>query len=165
MVRFSHRRFLLGCVAVGTLGISTAALPLPASAQDAPCTPHAIDLGNGKTIEAGCVPLSIAFLSMATNNQYLQSGIKAAQDAAAEFGATVEVFDGGWSAATQYNQLQNILSSGKYNAILAEMNDGRQTCTILSEDAPAQGVLVTVANNPLAAMILRREKRYGRRAR
>lgn len=118
----------------------------PVKAQD--CTPHTIDLGDGLSIEGGCAPLRIAFLSMATNNQYLQSGIEGARAAAAEIGAEVEVFDGGWNPATQFNQLQNILSSGRYNAILAEMNDGRQSCDILAK-AHEQGVLVVVANNPL----------------
>jgi len=136
-----HVKILLSAAAVA------AALPASAFAQD--CKPHAVDLGEGKSIEAGCEPLSIAFLTMGTNNQYLQSGIKAAEDAAKEFGATIDVFDGGWTPATQFNQIQNILSSGKYNAILAEMADGKQTCSILSEEAPKQGVLVTVANNPL----------------
>lgn len=131
---------------IGALALSLAALAAPAAAQD--CTPHSIDLGDGQSIAGGCAPLRIAFLSMATNNQYLQSGIEGARAAAAEIGATIEVFDGGWNAATQYNQLQNILSSGDYNAILAEMNDGRQTCDILSR-AHEQGVLVVVANNPL----------------
>jgi len=117
-----------------------------ASAQD--CTPHDIDLGDGIIMQGGCEPLRIAFLSMATNNQYLQAGMEGARAAAAEYGAEIEVFDGGWNAATQYNQLQNILTSGDYNAILAEMNDGRQTCDILRQ-AHEQGVLVVVANNPL----------------
>jgi ribose transport system substrate-binding protein len=133
----------------GAAALCTAAplfLAMPAAAQD--CTPHAIDLGDGITMEGGCAPLRIAFLSMATNNQYLQSGMEGALAAAAEVGAEIEIFDGGWNAATQYNQLQNILSSGEYNAILAEMNDGRQTCDILRA-AHEQGVLVVVANNPL----------------
>lgn len=138
-------RWLAG---LALLASTSAMTPISVHADDA-CKPHTVDLGEGRIVEAGCKPLSIAFLSMATNNQYLQSGIKAAQDAAEKYGATIEVFDGGWNPATQYNQIQNILSSGKYNAILAEMNDGNQTCKILSEEAPKQGVLVAVANNPL----------------
>ncbi len=124
---------------------SLAALPALAEGE---CTPHDIDLGDGIVVQGGCAPLRIAFLSMATNNQYLQSGIEGAKAAAAQIGAEIEVFDGGWNAATQFNQLQNILSAGQFNAILAEMNDGRQTCDILS-NAHEQGVLVVVANNPL----------------
>jgi ribose transport system substrate-binding protein len=147
MAIFGKRSHALAALARGAVLI-TLLNPDTATFAGEACTPHKIDLG-GKTVEAGCKPLRIAFLSMATNNQYLQAGIQAARDAAAKFGATIEVFDGGWSPSTQFNQLQNILSQGKYNAILAEMNDGRKTCTILSEEAPKQGVLVAVANNPL----------------
>jgi ribose transport system substrate-binding protein len=67
----------------GALGLFTAfsgvALALTfslsiASAQD--CEEKTIDLGDGKSVEGGCKPLKIAFLTAATNNVYLQSGIK-----------------------------------------------------------------------------------------
>jgi ribose transport system substrate-binding protein len=144
MTKFTGRARALTACATAAL-FSLAALPALAEGE---CTPHDIDLGDGIAVQGGCAPLRIAFLSMATNNQYLQSGIEGAKAAAAQIGAEIEVFDGGWNAATQFNQLQNILSAGQFNAILAEMNDGRQTCDILSK-AHEQGVLVVVANNPL----------------
>lgn len=131
------------------LGLSVVLAAAVSGGSAAACDNHAIDVGGGKTVSGGCDPLKIAFLTAATNNVYLQSGIKGAQDAAKEAGATLDVFDGNWTPATQYNQVQNILSSGKYNAILAEMNDGAQACKILTEDAPAKNVLVAVANQPL----------------
>ena len=115
----------------------------------AACEPHAIDLGDGKSVTGGCDTLKIAFLSAATNNVYLQAGIRGAEDAAAAVGAEIEVFDANWSPATQFNQAQNVLTGGQFNAILAEMNDGNQACKILSGDAPAKNVLVSVVNQPL----------------
>ncbi len=119
------------------------------AATEAECQPHAIDLGEGMTVEGGCEPLKIAFLSAATNNVYLQAGIKGAEDAAAAGGATVEVFDGEWNPETQFNQVQNLISTGDYQAVLAEMADGNQACQILTESAPEAGLLVVVANQPL----------------
>lgn len=130
-----------------TVGLAASAAFGAASAAE--CTKHKIDLGEGMSIDGGCDQLKIAFLTAATNNVYLQAGIKGAQDAAAKVGASIEVFDSNWDPATQYNQVQNILSSGNFNAILAEMNDGNQACAILTKDAPAKGVLVAVANLPL----------------
>lgn len=115
----------------------------------AACEPHAVDLGDGKSVTVGCEPLKIAFLSAATNNVYLQAGIRGAEDAAAAVGAEIETFDANWSPATQFNQAQNVLTGGQFNAILAEMNDGNQACKILTEDAPAKNVLVAVVNQPL----------------
>jgi len=133
--------------AASAIALSVALFGGAASAEE--CAEKTIDLGDGKSVTGGCEPLKIAFLTAATNNVYLQAGIKGAQDAAAEIGATLDVFDGNWTPATQYNQVQNILSSGNYNAILAEMNDGAQACKILTEDAPEANVLVAVANQPL----------------
>ncbi|MEI5677181.1 sugar ABC transporter substrate-binding protein [Mesorhizobium sp. CCNWLW179-1] len=129
--------------------IVTCAAATSALAQESACKPSKIDLGDGKFIESNCEPLKIAFLTAATNNTHLQAGIKGAQDAAKEIGATLDVFDPNWSPTVQYNQAQNVISSGKYNAIVAEMNDGNQACKILTEDAPKAGVLVAVANLPL----------------
>jgi ribose transport system substrate-binding protein len=135
---------LLAILAFAGLTLGSASLGLAAD-----CAPKAVDLGAGSPVQAGCGKLHIAFLSMGTNNTYLQAGIKGAKDAAAEVGADIEVFDGGWTPATQYNQVQNILSSGKYNAILGEIVDGKQACKILSEEAPKKNILVAVSNNPL----------------
>ena len=141
------------------LGVAAAAFVLSAvtaggmvgasGTAQAACEPHAIDLGDGKSVTGGCDTLKIAFLSAATNNVYLQAGIRGAEDAAAAVGAEIEVFDANWSPATQFNQAQNVLTGGQFNAILAEMNDGNQACKILSEDAPAKNVLVSVVNQPL----------------
>ncbi|SEQ19247.1 ribose transport system substrate-binding protein [Faunimonas pinastri] len=146
-------RFRLGLLSTAAVALTTAFLAAagavaPAHAEDA-CTPHKIDLGEGKSMMGGCGKLHIALLMAATNNTHLQSAIKGAKDAAAKIGATLDVFDPNWSATTQYNQAQNVITSGKYNAIVGEMNDGNQACKILTETAPAHNVLVAVANEPI----------------
>lgn len=138
---------------------ATVAVTLTASSAMA-CETHKIDLGEGKFVEGGCEPLKIAFLSLGTNNVYLQAGIKGAQDAAAKAGATLDVFDAGWTAATQYNQAQNIVSGGKYNAIVAEMANGVQVCKLLTEDAPAKGIIVSAANQPLCDRAMKEGEEY-----
>ncbi len=139
-------------LAGGAMGLALAASVTgfagKAVAEEA-CKPHRIDLGGDASVMGGCAPLRIAFLSAATNNVYLQAGIKGAKDAAAKYGATVDVFDANWSPVTQFNQAQNAISSGKYQAILGEMNDGNQACSILTKDAPAKNIMVAIANDPL----------------
>ena len=145
------RRWAIGvAVAAFALSAVTAGGMFGASGiAQAACEPHEIDLGDGKSVTGGCDTLKIAFLSAATNNVYLQAGIRGAEDAAAAVGAEIETFDANWSPATQFNQAQNVLTGGQFNAILAEMNDGNQACKILTEDAPAKNVLVAVVNQPL----------------
>jgi ribose transport system substrate-binding protein len=118
-------------------------------AASAACEPHAIDLGDGKSVKAGCDQLKIAFLNAATNNVYLQAGMKGAEDAAKAHGAKLQMFDGNWSSETQYNQAQNIISGGEFNAVVAEMLNGNQACKILSEEASAKNIVVSVANQPI----------------
>jgi ribose transport system substrate-binding protein len=131
------------------IGTATAAATSGSDTALAACEPRKIDLGEGKSVTGGCEPLRIAYLQAATNNVYLQANIQGAKDAAEEVGAEIEVFDANWSPSTQFNQAQNVIASGRFNAILAEMNDGNQACTILSQDAPAKNVLVAVVNQPL----------------
>lgn len=142
------RRISTVALALGTVLMAGSTLSTTARADDA-CKPHPIDLGEGKTVMGGCGSLHIALLMAATNNTHLQSAIKGAKEAAAKIGATLDVFDPNWSPSTQYNQAQNVISSGKYNAIVAEMNDGNQACKILTETAREKGVLVSVANEPI----------------
>jgi ribose transport system substrate-binding protein len=146
----NRRRLRISTVAVA-LGaiIGAASFASTAARADDTCKPHAIDLGDGKTVMGGCAPLHIALLMAATNNTHLQSAMKGAKEAAEKIGATIDVFDPNWSPSVQYNQAQNVISSGKYNAIVAEMNDGNQACKILSETAREKGVLVSVANEPI----------------
>jgi ribose transport system substrate-binding protein len=132
----------------GTMAGGALAAPAETPAS-APCQPHKIDLGNGISVTGGCRPLRIAYLAAATNNVYLQAGIHGAEDAAKAAGATITMFDANWQPSTQFNQAQNVIASGQYDAIVAEMNDGNQACAILSKDAPAKNILVTIANNPL----------------
>ncbi|WP_282586965.1 sugar ABC transporter substrate-binding protein [Lichenifustis flavocetrariae] len=135
-------------LALGT-ALMTSSLASTTAWADGACKPHTIDLGEGKSMMGGCGPLHIALLMAATNNTHLQSAIKGAKEAAAKIGATLDVFDPNWSASVQYNQAQNVISSGKYNAIVGEMNDGNQACKILTETAREKGVLVAVANEPI----------------
>lgn len=93
--------------------------------------------------------LKIAFFSSATNNTYLQAGIEGAKDAAAELGATVEIFDGEFSAQKQFDQIQSAITSGKYNAFVVEPNDGNLMCDILTKDAADAGILVSIINIPI----------------
>ena len=136
---------------VFAVALAAAAAALVGSATGAPaaCKPHKIDLGGGQSMMGGCGKLKIAYLDAASNNVYLQAGIQAAKDTAKKLGAEMTVFDANWSPTTQYNQTQNAISSKKFNAFIAEMNDGRQACKILTQTAPKAGILVSVVNQPL----------------
>ena len=93
--------------------------------------------------------LKIAYFSAGTSNSYLQASIDEAKKVADEIGAELDVFDGEFNAQTQFDQMQQALTSGKYNAFAVEPNDGNLVCDILTQSAPEKDVLVSVFNLPI----------------
>lgn len=93
--------------------------------------------------------LKIAYFSAGTSNSYLQASIKEAKKVAGELDADLDVFDGQFDAQNQFDQMQQALTSGKYNAFLVEPNDGNLVCDLLTQEAPEKGVLVSVFNLPI----------------
>jgi ribose transport system substrate-binding protein len=120
-----------------------------ASSASGACTPKNIDVGGGMTIKGGCSKLKIAYFSAGSNNVYLQAGIKAAKDTAKKIGADMTVFDGSFDAQKQFNQMQNAITSKKFNAFVTEVVDPRQACKLLTQTAPKAGIVVSNANQPL----------------
>lgn len=112
-----------------------------------------VDVGGGQTVTVNrSAPLKIAYLVQGQTNSYLQATIAGAQAAAKSLGVKLTVFDGGFVAATQKAQLQNILAGKQYNAIIALTVDGSGLCGTLTQTAPAQNILVlpliqTICNN------------------
>lgn len=93
--------------------------------------------------------LKIAYFSAGTSNSYLQASIDEAKKVAKELGAKIDIFDGGFNAQSQFDQMQQALTSGKYNAFAVEPNDGNLVCDILTQEAPKKKVLVSVFNLPI----------------
>ncbi|MDO9379635.1 MAG: sugar ABC transporter substrate-binding protein [Nocardioidaceae bacterium] len=93
--------------------------------------------------------LKIAYFSAGASNAYLQASIDEAKKTAKEMGATLDVFDGQFDAQVQFDQMQNAITSGKYNAFAVEPNDGNLVCDILTKTAPEKKILVSVFNLPI----------------
>jgi len=104
-----------------------------------------IDVGGGQTVTLDASePLSIAYFVVGTSNSYLQANVDAAKAAAAEIGATIDVFDAEFTPEKQLNQVENALESGKYNAFVFQPVSGPQACDLISKDAPDKGILVSI---------------------
>jgi ribose transport system substrate-binding protein len=93
--------------------------------------------------------LKIAYFSAGSSNSYLQAGIAEAKATAAELGAELDVFDGQFSPQTQFDQMQSAMTSGKYNAFAVEPNDGNLVCNLLTQQASAKNIMVSVFNLPI----------------
>lgn len=93
--------------------------------------------------------LTIAYFSAGSSNQYLQAAIDEANTFAQETGVTLDVFDGQFDPQVQFDQMQTALTSGKYNAFVVEPNDGNLVCNMLTKEAPAAGIMVSIFNLPI----------------
>lgn len=101
----------------------------------------AVDVGTMKVPVSKPIRLAVALPG--TNNSYLQAQIKAVKEEIGRIpGATVTVFDGKFDPMTQFNELQNIVQSGRYNALLLPSLDSNLNCKVVTKDAPEHGIVV-----------------------
>lgn len=106
--------------------------------------PKPIDVGKGITVPVDpAQPLKLAYFAP-SENSFLQANLESLRETAAKVGAEIQFFDSGWSATNEYNQIQNAIQSGRFNAFLVQPLDGQLLCKILSEDAPKAGILVSI---------------------
>jgi len=107
------------------------------------------NLGQPEPSVSSVSEIKVAYFSAGSSNQYLQAAIDEAETFAADQGFSLDVFDGEFDAQVQYDQMQTALTSGKYNAFAVEPNDGNLACNLLTKDAPAAGVMVSIFNLPI----------------
>ena len=92
--------------------------------------------------------LRLAFFSVGGNNTYLKAGMKGAEDAAKEYGATIDIFNGEFDGAKQLNQVMNAIASGDYDGFVLEANNPQQLCSAAHATLEA-GIVLAVTNVPV----------------
>jgi ribose transport system substrate-binding protein len=108
------------------------------------CSGPATDAGAGAAANSDG-HLQIAFLSASSANTWLASS-KAAMDAVAEDNdATVTEFDGQFKPAEQSKQIQDIITSGRYQGLVIASVDGAGVIPEL-ERAQKAGIKVAILN-------------------
>lgn len=106
-----------------------------------------VDMGGGHTFDVGDGELKIAFFT-ATGNEYLNAQVKAAKETASKVGASMTIFDSKFDAATQANQVQDALTSGRFNAFIMQSVQPDQICNTVRR-ALDKGILVSVVNQAI----------------
>ena len=87
-------------------------------------------------------PVRVAFLAASSQNGYNDATWQGVQQAAAEAGnVEAEIFDGQFNASVQFSQIEDIVASGRFDAIVVAPNDTVGVATAL-EDAISAGILV-----------------------
>jgi ribose transport system substrate-binding protein len=171
--RIGHTRGLFGWLAAAVLALSLGILGAACgggdtsgdaadAAEAAPAETTAADTGvddapsggaeTGASADAGSGTvkegLRLAFFSVGGNNTYLKAGIKGAQEAAAEYGAEIQVFNGEFDGAKQLNQVMGAIASGDFDGFVLEANNPQQLCTAAQATLDA-GIVLAVTNVPV----------------
>ena len=122
--------------------------PAPTEAPAEEPADIVIDVGGGMNIvfPAGTTP-NVGFFST-TGNDLLNVFIPRLQDRVRELGGEVTFFDAGFDPAAQLSQLENAMVSGDFNTWIITPLDGNLVCALLTEDAPAAGILVATTILP-----------------
>ena len=91
----------------------------------------------------------VAFLASSSQNGYNQAIYEGIKKKAAELGSVdVEIFDGEFNATKQFSQVEDLVASKKFNAIIIVPNDTVGIANAVA-DATAAGVKVATALFPI----------------
>lgn len=91
---------------------------------------------------------NLAFLGLASANTYATAAFDAAKKEAEAQGATIIFFDGAYKADTQYNQIQDLVTSQDYDGLLIMPNDGAAIAPAVQR-AVAAGLEVVAVEFPI----------------
>jgi len=133
----------------GSDNSSSSASSTSADSTQEPAGESGVDVGTGKPIPLSPEEVKIAFISPGQQTPTGTSMQEGVEKVASKYGASVETYDGRLDPATQFALFQNVISSGKYNAIIALAISGEQSCEILSKTAPSKGIVVVTTELPL----------------
>ncbi|HET6494263.1 MAG TPA: sugar ABC transporter substrate-binding protein [Thermoleophilia bacterium] len=93
-------------------------------------------------------PVAIAFFGFAKANSFAQATFSGIEDYASKNNATAKFFDGGFSAPTQVSQIQDAITSGKYQVFIVQANDGAAVIPAV-EQAIAKDIVVVAEFTPI----------------
>lgn len=132
----------------GTLALVVVAalfiLGIAGGCGDDSSTPEESPSASQSTGEA----VSIAFFGFAKANSFAQATFSGIEDYAGKNNATAKFFDGAFSAPTQVSQIQDAITSGKYDVFIVQANDGAAVVPAV-EKAIADGIVVVAEFTPV----------------
>jgi ribose transport system substrate-binding protein len=146
---------------VALVAIGSVAVGLVSGGSSLANTTHRADNVTGSAAQGGSVSINvgtrtikvhgkpkIAFFGN-TGNLYLTAYDNGLFAEAKKLGVSVTMYNASLDATTQFNQVQVALQQHKYDAFIIQSQDGVSQCHILSQQAPAAGVVVVTALTPI----------------
>lgn len=92
----------------------------------------------------------VAFFGLSADNTYTQSMFEQAKADAAGMNAEVQFFDGKWDGATQAKQVQDAVTSGRFDGLIIMPNDAPGIVPI-AKQAIDKGLAVSALEYPLGS--------------
>lgn len=147
------------CLLMAVAALAITSIPVLAgcgggsSSTSSSTAPAPSEEGKGANAEEGAggaegKPVKIAFFALALFNSYGVSMEKAAQAAAAENNASVDIFNGEFNPSAQLNQIQDAATSGKYQAFVVAPVDGAAVAPVVNT-ALQEGIKVVGTYGPI----------------
>jgi ribose transport system substrate-binding protein len=123
------KRFVLFCTIflIATAGCTAASTPPPTQVP-------ATEVSAPKEV-------GIAVLIPVLGNSYCEALVKGVKDTASRMGATVDVYSADYDAATQVQQLEDAVTSGKFNAFIIDPVDSMNLLPDI-QDAAKTGIAI-----------------------
>jgi ribose transport system substrate-binding protein len=122
MSKIVRPRPVTALAALAVLTVSGAASASVPDTTEEPTDTTSAD-GSAPSSEGG-EPLSIAFFASSSQNGYNQAVFDGIEQAAAEAGdVTAEIFDGEFNAEVQFNQIEDVVASGRFDGFVIVPND------------------------------------------
>ena len=109
----------------------------------------AVDVGTGSPIPLKVEDIKLAYVAAGLNVPLGVLSKELLEELTAEYGISLKTFDPQLDPARQFQLYETVVDSGNYNAIITLPLGGEQDCQILSEKAPAKGIVVAVTVNSI----------------
>lgn len=124
--------------------VAATTLALPVTACSRPGT----DAGTATTAAPAGKTLSIGFFGFAKANSFAQATWAGIQSYAAAHNATATFLDPNFDGPTQVNQLQDAVTSKRYDVVIVQANDGTAIVNPVKQ-AVAAGITVVIEFTPV----------------
>lgn len=95
-------------------------------------------------------PVSVAFFGFAQANSFAQATFSGVEQAVDELGGSAEFFDGDFDAQTQVSQIQDAITSQRFDVFVVQANDGAAVVPAV-EEAIAAGITVVAEFTPVGS--------------
>ncbi len=112
-----------------------------------------VPVGQGRTVTVRPGPAKIALFLPGSGNNWLQSAIDQAKKEATAANVKITIFaDSNFDPSVEFNEIQNAIQSRQYYGLIVLWPGGNQTCTMLPQTAPSQGIIVSTIDLPICGL-------------